>query len=288
MYIQLLALPALPLPFCTVVIASTVVICHCQYSCYFALQLLSHRSAQASQKPAMSSPTAPPLHTPRTLPSLCHPPSGASVSARPPQLRSQVHSYRLALPSPQPANQGHLSPIRHRQFAQSLPLPQTEFTLLEPLQQPTILSVLPISPLAHSERLVRRGLRGVKARLLRAVQAGPLAPAHSPADNISLPSPLGPSGLAATERSTAAAVTLIAPTAFEPTTTAPTVQQPPIPDKIKQRILQGGTLNLIHCCLSHCTPHGTGRAPPLHLPLASIMTRPWTTATLSSPNRSTW
>ena len=86
------------------------------------------------------------------------------------------------------------------------------------------------------ERLVRRGLRGVEARLLRAVQAGPLAPAHSLADNISLPSP---SRLAATERSTAAAATLVPPAALEPTTTAPPVQQPPIPDKIKQRILRG-------------------------------------------------
>ena len=89
------------------------------------------------------------------------------------------------------------------------------------------------------ERLVRHGLRGVEARILRAVQAGPQAPAHSPADNISLPSPPGPSRLAATERSTAAAATLVPPAALEPSTTAPPVQQPPIPDKIKQRILRG-------------------------------------------------
>ena len=48
------------------------------------------------------------------------------------------------------------------------------------------------------------------------------------------------------------------------------------------------TLNLSHCCLSRCTPRGTGRAPPPHLPFASLTTRPRTTATLSSPNTSMW
>ena len=102
-------------------------------------------------------------HTPRTLPSLRRPPSDASVSARPPQQWSQVCSYRSAVPSPPPADQAQLSHIRHRRFAQSLPLSQTEFTLSELLQQPTILPVLllPLSPQAHGRaprlpRLARR------------------------------------------------------------------------------------------------------------------------------------
>ena len=55
---QLLALPALPLPFAsTVAVASTVAICHCQYSRYFALQSLSHRSAKNLPSPPPPHPT---------------------------------------------------------------------------------------------------------------------------------------------------------------------------------------------------------------------------------------
>ena len=143
-------LPAqLPLPaqlqFAT---ASIVAILHCN-----RLAIAQPKTCTANNLPSSSNvvahrPSAD-RHTPRTLPSLRRPPSGASVSARPPQQRSQVRSYRSAVPSPQPADQAQLSPIRHRRFAQSLPLSRTESALPEPLQQPTIL-LLPLSPRAHS------------------------------------------------------------------------------------------------------------------------------------------
>ena len=85
------------------------------------------------------------------------------------------------------------------------------------------------------ERLVERSLQGLEDRLRRTLQPATTA---SAADNISLPSPAH--GTAAASDATAGAPTFGGgSTSAAPARAATTVQQPPIPDKIKQRIVRG-------------------------------------------------
>ena len=93
-----------------------------------------------------------------------------------------------------------------------------------------------------AERLVRRGLRDVETRLRRAVQSGPQAPAAQSPDNISLPSPTPGTTSDTVQQHSATAefsTSLAAPASASASSAPPPVQQPPIPDKVKQRILRG-------------------------------------------------
>ena len=79
----------------------------------------------------------------------------------------------------------------------------------------------------------------MEARLRRAVQSGPQATAP---DNISLPSPTPGTTSDTTQQHSATAgfsTSLAAPASASASSAPPPVQQPPIPDKVKQRILRG-------------------------------------------------
>ena len=85
------------------------------------------------------------------------------------------------------------------------------------------------------QRLVERSLRGMEERLLRSIQPPATGPATAATqDNISLPSP-GPAPAPQPPARPPAPGTDSA-TARTPAT-SPTVQQPPLPDKVKRRIL---------------------------------------------------
>ena len=80
------------------------------------------------------------------------------------------------------------------------------------------------------ERLVQNSIRGLEARLLRTLR--PLAATTAP-DNISLPSPAPATALAApTDRP-------LAPGLGTENATSQAAQHPPLPDRMKQRILRG-------------------------------------------------
>lgn len=78
-------------------------------------------------------------------------------------------------------------------------------------------------------------MRRVEARLLNAVETRSHAPAHATADNISLPSP--PPGTTPTSSQRLTTVTST-PSLPASTSASAQVQQPPIPDKVRQRILR--------------------------------------------------
>ena len=81
-----------------------------------------------------------------------------------------------------------------------------------------------------------------ETRLRRAVQSGPQATADQSPDNISLPSPTPGTTSDTTQQHSATAgfsTSLAAPASASASSAPPPVQQPPIPDKVKQRILRG-------------------------------------------------
>ena len=113
--------------------------------------------------------------------------------------------------------------------------------------------------------MVDQSMKDLEDRLLRSLRPLPLVDAG----NISLPSPSGlpppqPGVVgnsanvdnddftqAHADADNAPAVPLRSPTPL-----------PPVPQKVRQRIVQGSTLNLILCYAKHCSQRGTARAPP--------------------------
>ena len=130
---------------------------------------------------------------------------------------------------------------------------------------------LNLPPTASLERTVQlmvdQSLKGLKDRLFRSIHPPP-----PPVDvqNISLPSPRGPPPLQPGDgignstyanhddftqthgaADSAPAVPLCSPTPL-----------PPIPQKVRQRIIQGEYIEFDSLLCEHCSQRGTARAPP--------------------------